>query len=112
MSIFGDGQSDVDARLAKAGVVRRIGLSTPHFMAVLAAVSATDMIANTSHIFAMRHARSYRLVVRDTPFPEIRFTSTVICSALRTNDPVIRWFCALIKEISEGVRDRLLRGQR
>ncbi len=111
VSIFGDGHSDVDARLAKAGVVRRIGLSTPHFMAMLAAVSTTDMIANTSPLFATRHALAYRLVVRDTPFPEIRFTSTVIGSALRRNDPVIRWFGALIKEISEEVRDKLLRGR-
>ena len=111
VSIFGDGQSDVDARLAKAGVVRRIGLSTPHFTAILAALSATDMIANTSHMFALRHARAYRLVVKDTPFPEIRFTSTVIGSALRTNDPVIRWFCALIKEISEEVRETLPRSR-
>ena len=110
VSIFGDGQSNVDARLAKAGVVRRIGLSTPHFMAALAAVSTTDMIANTSYVFATRHARTYRLVVKKVPFPEIRFTSTIIGSALRANDPVIRWFCALVKEVSEGVRDKLLRG--
>jgi DNA-binding transcriptional LysR family regulator len=109
VSIFGDGQSDVDARLAKAGVVRRIGLTTPHFTAVLAALATTDMIANTSHLFAIRHARAYRLVVKDTPFPEIRFTSTVIGSALRTNDPVIRWCRTLIKEISEEVRDKLPR---
>jgi DNA-binding transcriptional LysR family regulator len=57
VSILGDGQSDVDARLAKAGVVRRIGMSTPHFMAALTAVSANDMIANTSHVFALRYAR-------------------------------------------------------
>jgi DNA-binding transcriptional LysR family regulator len=109
VSIFGDGQSDVDARLAKAGVVRRIGMSTPHFMAALAAVSATDMVANTSHVFALRYARVHRLIVRETPFPEIRFTSTVIGSALRMNDPVIGWFCALAKEISESVRQKLLR---
>ncbi len=58
VSIFGDGASDVDARLAKAGVARRIGLSTPHFMASLAAVSTTDMIATTSHLFATRYAQS------------------------------------------------------
>jgi hypothetical protein len=33
VSIFGDGQSNVEAQLAKAGVVRRIGLSRPHFTA-------------------------------------------------------------------------------
>jgi DNA-binding transcriptional LysR family regulator len=109
VSIFGDGRSDVDARLAKAGVARRIGMSTPHFMTALAAVSATDMVANTSHLFAARFARAHRLVVRGTPFPEIRFTSTIVESALRRNDPVIRWFCARVKEISEAVRHEFLR---
>lgn len=104
VSIFGDGTSDVDARLAKAGVARRIGLSTPHFMASLAAISATDMIATTSRLFALRHAAVYRLIVREPPFPEIRFNSTIIGSALRMNDPVILWFCALVKEVSETAR--------
>jgi DNA-binding transcriptional LysR family regulator len=111
VSIFGDGQTDVDARLAKAGVVRRVGLTTPHFMASLAAVSATDMVANTSEIFALRFAKAYRLVVRETPFPEILFTSTVIGSALRMNDPVLRWLCALIKDVSESVRRDLRQGR-
>jgi DNA-binding transcriptional LysR family regulator len=111
VSIFGDGASDVDAGLAKAGVARRIGLSTPHFMASLAAVSVTDMIATTSLIFAARHAKAFRLVVREPPppLPEIRFTSTIIGSALRMNDPVISWFCALVKEVSETTRREILR---
>lgn len=111
VSIFGDGVSDVDARLAKAGVARRVGLSTPHFMASLAAVSATDMIATTSRLFATKYAKAYRLVVREPPFPEIRLTSTIVGSALRMNDPAIRWFCALVKEVSETVRDKATRGR-
>jgi DNA-binding transcriptional LysR family regulator len=109
VSIFGDGASNVDARLAQAGVARRIGLSTPHFMASLAVVSATDMVATTSLIFATRHAKSFRLVVRDPPLPEIRFTSTIIGSALRMNDPVISWFCTLVKVVSEATRRQILR---
>jgi DNA-binding transcriptional LysR family regulator len=101
----------VDARLAKAGVVRRVGLTTPHFMASLAAVSATDMIANASEIFALRFAKAFRLVVRETPFPEINFTSTVIGSAMRMNDPVLRWLSALIKDVSESVRSKLRHGR-
>jgi DNA-binding transcriptional LysR family regulator len=111
VSIFGDGQSDVDARLAKAGVVRRVGMSTPHFMAALAAVSGSDMVANTSRLFAMRYAKVYRLIVRETPFPEIRFTSTIVGSVQRMHDPVISWFCALVKEISEAVRHSVTRGR-
>jgi len=111
VSIFGDGQTDVDARLAKAGIVRRVGLTTPHFMASLAAVSATDMIANSSEIFALRFAKAFRLIVRETPFPEIHFTSTIIGSALRMNDPVLRWLCALIKDVSETARNKVRNGR-
>jgi DNA-binding transcriptional LysR family regulator len=111
VSLIGDGRSDIDARLVKAGLTRRIGLSTPHFMGCLAIVSATDMIATTSHLFATRHAKAYRLIVREPPFPEVRFTNTVIGSALRMNDPVIRWFCALVKEISGAVQNRVLNGR-
>jgi DNA-binding transcriptional LysR family regulator len=111
VSIFGDGQTDVDARLAKAGVVRRVGLTTPHFMASLAVVSATDMVANASEIFALQFAKAYRLIVRETPFPEIRFTSTVIGSALRMNDPVLRWLCALIEDVSKSVRSKVRQGR-
>jgi len=111
VSLIGDGTSDIDARLAKAGLTRRIGLSTPHFMGCLAIVSATDMITTTSHLFATRHAKAYRLIVREPPFPEVRFTNTLIGSALRMNDPVIRWFCAIVKEVSEAVQHRVLRGR-
>src|SRR5215813_1053891 len=111
VSLFGDGTSDIDARLAKAGLTRRIGLTTPHFMGCLAAVSATDMIATTSHLLATQHAKAYQPIVREPPFPEVRFTSTLIGSALRINDPVIRWFCALVKEVSEAVQRRVLNGR-
>lgn len=112
VSLTGDGMSDIDARLAKAGITRRVGLSTPHFMGCLAAVSATDMIATTSLLFAARHAKTYHLIVRKPPFPEGRFTNTLIGSASRMNDPVIRWFCALFKEVYEALQHRVLRGQK
>jgi DNA-binding transcriptional LysR family regulator len=112
VSLTGDGMSDIDARLAKAGITRRVGLSTPHFMGCLAVVSATDMIATTSLLFAARHATTYGLIVRKPPFPESRFTNTLIGSASRMNDPVIRWFCALFKDVYEALQHRVLRGQK
>lgn len=111
VALTGDGMSDIDARLAKAGITRRVGLSTPHFMGCLAAVSATDMIATTSLLFAARHARAYGLVVRKPPFPEARFANTLIGSASRMNDPVIRWFCALFKDVYDTLQHRVLRGR-
>lgn len=112
VSLTGDGMSDIDARLAKAGIARRVGLSTPHFMGCLAAVSATDMIATTSLLFAARHAKAYRLVVRKPPFPESRFINTLIGSASRMNDPVIRWFCALFKDVYETLECRVFHGRK
>jgi DNA-binding transcriptional LysR family regulator len=111
VSLTGDGMSDIDARLAKAGITRRVGLSTPHFMGCLATVSATDLITTTSLLFAARHATTYGLVIREPPFPEGRFINTLIGSASRTNDPVIRWFCALFKDVYEALQHRVLRGQ-
>jgi DNA-binding transcriptional LysR family regulator len=111
VSLIGDGRSDIDARLAKAGLTRRIGLTTPHFIGCLAIVAATDMITTTSHLVATRYAKAYRLVVREPPFPEVRFNNTIIASAVRTNDPVIRWFSALVKQVSEAVEQRVLRGR-
>lgn len=110
VSLTGDGMSDIDARLAKAGITRRIGLSTPHFMGCLAAVSATDMIATTSLLFAARHATTFGLVVKEPPFPEGPFMNTLISSASRANDPVIRWFRALFKDVYGALQHKLLRG--
>lgn len=112
VSLVGDGRSDIDARLAKAGITRRVGLSTPHFMGCLAAVSATDMIATTSHLFAALHAEAYGLIVRRPPFPEGRFINTLIGSASRMNDPVIRWFCTLFREVYEVQQRRALDGDK
>lgn len=42
VALLGDGHSELDALLAAAGVSRRIALVTPHFMAALAAVAATE----------------------------------------------------------------------
>jgi len=112
VSLTGDGMSDIDALLAKAGITRRVGLSTPHFMGCLAIVSATDMIATTSLLFAARHATAFGLVVRQPPFNERRFMNTLIGSASRTNDPVIRWFCALFKDVYEALQHSVLHGRR
>ncbi len=58
VSFFGDGVSEIDALLGAAGVERRIGLVTPHFMAAIAAVAASDLVTTISAAFAGRFAQS------------------------------------------------------
>jgi len=108
VSIFGDDGSDVDARLAKSGTVRRIGLSTPHFMASLATVAATDMIATTSRLFAKSFAKSFGLILKEPPLPHPQFTQTIVTSALRMNDPVIAWLIGLIREVAGEVQSKVI----
>jgi len=104
VSIFGDGTSSLDARLATSGVVRRIGLSTPHFMAVLATVAGTDMVATTSMLFAKSFAKAYRLRVSEVAFLDMRLSSTIVGSSVRMSDPVMKWFCNVVRIVSEDVR--------
>ncbi len=56
MAVLGDGQTEIDALLAAQGVRRRIALVTPHFMAALAAVAATDLVTTLSAALARRFA--------------------------------------------------------
>ena len=69
------------------------------------------MITTTSRLVATRYAKAYRLVVRDPPFPEVRFNNTITASALRMNDPVIRWFCTLVKEVFEAVQQEVMQSR-
>ena len=101
---YGDGTSSLDARLATSGVVRRIGLSTPHFMAVLATVAGTDMVATTSMLFAKSFAKAYRLRVSEVAFLDMRLSSTIVGSSVRMSDPVMQWFCNVVRIVSEDVR--------
>ena len=63
MSFFGDGLSEVDARLASAGLSRRIALTTPYFMGAISTVAETDLVTTISAAFA----RAVRRRIRSRP---------------------------------------------
>jgi DNA-binding transcriptional LysR family regulator len=98
VAILGDGQSEIDAALAAAGVNRRIGLVTPHFTAALATVAATDMVTTLSATLARRFAAGFGLVLRDAPLAETRIHTTLVCAHIRAADPFLAWFRALVKD--------------
>jgi DNA-binding transcriptional LysR family regulator len=102
VAILGDGQSDIDAQLAAAGVRRRIALVTPHFTAALAAVAATDLVTTVSERFARRFAAALGLVVKPTPLAETDLQLTVVWSHIRDADPVLGWFRRLLADVAAG----------
>jgi len=97
VSFFGDGVSEIDARLGAAGVARRVALVTPHFMATLAAVAASDLVTTISAAFARRFADALGLVLKPPPFDDA-LELTLVSTRLRAADPALAWFRALLRE--------------
>lgn len=98
VAVMGDGQSEIDATLAAAGVTRRLALVTPHFTAALAAVSETNMVTTLSAALARRFAPTFGLVLREAPLGDTRFQMTLICSHIRSSDPFTTWFRTVVRE--------------
>lgn len=105
VSLLGDGRSDLDALLAAAGVSRRIALTTPHFMAALATVAATNMITTISEAFARRFADVFDLIVREPPFADAEMRVTLVWSHVHVTDPLLAWFRGLVRDVARQVYD-------
>lgn len=100
VALTGDGQSEIDAVLAAGGVSRRVALVTPHFMAALATVAASDLVTTLSAALARRFATAFDLVLQDPPFGETRFQTTLVTSHVRASDPLLVWFRGLVREVA------------
>ena len=100
VALTGDGQSEIDAILAAAGVSRRIALVTPHFTAALAAVAASDMVTTVSAALARTFAGAFDLVLQAPPFGETGLQTTLVCSHIRDADPFLIWFRQLVREVA------------
>lgn len=102
ISILGDGASELDARLAAAGVRRRIALVTPQFYSALEAVAATDLVTTISRAFAQRFAERLDLVMREPPFGPAPFGLTLVSSHVRAADPFLVWFRGLVARAAQA----------
>lgn len=102
VAIFGDGQTELDARLAAAGVTRRLALVTPHFMAALAAVAASDLVSTLSAALAGRFAAAFGLVLHDPPFADRTLNLSLVFSHWRATDPCLAWVRGVMREVAEA----------
>ena len=103
VALLGDGQSEIDAQLAAAGVRRRIALVTPHFTAALAAVAATDMVTTIGESFARRFAVPLGLVLKPPPFAATDLRITLVWSSLRSSDALLAWFRDLLADVAAAI---------
>ncbi len=105
ISIFGDAGSELDGQLARFGVKRRMALTTPHFIAALAAVSQTDLASTLGRAFASRFADQFGLILKEPPLPNLDLDLTLVWSHVRAADPVLAWVRKLIVEIARDTMD-------
>ncbi len=105
ISIFGDAGSEMDAQLAKFGVKRRMALTTPHFIAALAAVAQTDMVTTQSRVFSSHFAETFDLILKEPPVPNLDLDLTIVWSHVRAADPVLAWLRKVIGDVAKETMD-------
>jgi DNA-binding transcriptional LysR family regulator len=111
IGIMGDGISELDAQLAMHGVKRRIALTTPHFMAALAAVSASDLVTTVSENFAKRFALQFNLRLRTPPLKNIALNPTIVWNQLRGSDNVLTWVRGVLQEVCRAQSAKIANGR-
>ena len=84
-------------------MVRRLALVTPHFSAALATVSATDLVTTLSHAFARRFAELYDLRLVQPPFGALDFDLVMVWSQARSDDPLLSWLRAVVKDVAAEI---------
>lgn len=95
----GTGHGDVDAILAKKGVVRKIQLTAPHFMPLGPTLAATDMISTLPEDAARMLEGPYGLTT--LPFPiEVPTVNVDVCWHRRVHrDPANLWLRNLMFDL-------------
>ena len=103
ISMMDDGQSGLDTVLAAAGISRRVGFVSPHFMATLACVAQTNMITTISEAFALRFAKTFDLLVKRAPVPDAKLELVLVWSHIRENDPALNWFRGIVRDVARDL---------
>lgn len=103
VSVFDDGRTDADAVLAAAGLERRIGLTTPHFIAALMAVARTDMVTVLSRAFAQQFTEAFGLILLEPPIRPTALPVTMVWHAARKHDRLLAWLRGVFKEVASGL---------
>jgi DNA-binding transcriptional LysR family regulator len=91
VSAAGDMRGTVDAVLARRGLTRRVVAGMPQFLATLATVANTDMIATVPDGLARDHARRFGLAVHPCPLDVPGFDIVAVAGAGGAPDRGVAW---------------------
>jgi DNA-binding transcriptional LysR family regulator len=95
----------VDHALTKAARKRRVAIAVPYFLAALATVARTDLIATVPRRIALLNAASFGLGTAAPPLPIRRFSVCMIWSRRSNTDPAITWLRNLVENTAGSLPD-------
>jgi DNA-binding transcriptional LysR family regulator len=97
----GAGEAAVDVALRERGLVRRVALRIPHFLAAPFVIAETDYVITMPARVAHALAAKLRLVVKKPPVPLPGFTFSQFWHTRNEDDEAHRWLRALVRASSE-----------
>ncbi len=86
--------------LAARGLRRNVAVTTPHFLAALAAVSQSDIAALLPRRVAAAFVGRYRLVLFEPPYPSPPFEIMSLWYREHGDQPAIAWLRKLLREVA------------
>jgi DNA-binding transcriptional LysR family regulator len=93
----------VDSLLARQGRSRRVAVAVPYFLAALATVARSDLIATVPRRIALLHGRNFGLASAAPPLPVRQFPVWMTWSRRTSTDPAMTWLRERIKAVSKNV---------
>lgn len=94
----------IDQELAARGKRRMLRLAAPHFLTVLEAVAASDLVAVVPERLARRYETALRLRVRPVPFPMPVFHTRMAWHQQTSDDAGHSWLRQKVIEAAGGRR--------
>jgi DNA-binding transcriptional LysR family regulator len=86
--------------LAARGLRRTVAVTTPHFLAALAAVTQSDIAALLPRRIATAFMGTYRLVLFEPPFASPPFDLMSLWHRENGDQPAIAWLRQLLREVA------------
>jgi DNA-binding transcriptional LysR family regulator len=86
--------------LAARGLRREIAVTTPHFLAALAAVSQSDIAALLPRRLATAFVGRYRLALFEPPYPSPPFDLMSLWHREHGDQPAIAWLRRILREVA------------
>ena len=91
----------VDYALAKADVSRRVVAAVPYFLAALATVARTDLLATVPGRVARCHAPNFGLAIAVPPVPVRSFPVRMVWNRRLGADPALAWLRDRVREATK-----------